>query len=98
MKKEFLPIILGSDENAYGNVRLICEKYSVNPLLLCRKLLIPTMYSKLFAVRLKSDDSKSRINVSTVNFLFSLSIILFMALVSSPASCNSDKERKCPPC
>lgn len=45
---DFLPIILGSDENAYGNVRLIHEAYKVKPLLLCTRLLIPTMNSKLF--------------------------------------------------
>ncbi|RAP77015.1 ATP-grasp domain-containing protein [Paenibacillus montanisoli] len=45
---DFLPIILGSDENAYGNVRLIHEAYQMKPLLLCTRLLIPTMNSKLF--------------------------------------------------
>lgn len=45
---EFLPIILGSDENAYGNVRLIHEAYQIKPLLLCTRLLIPTINSKLF--------------------------------------------------
>ncbi|MBP3963818.1 hypothetical protein [Paenibacillus lignilyticus] len=47
-RHDFLPIILGSDENAYGNVRLIHETYKVKPLLLCTRLLIPTMHSTLF--------------------------------------------------
>lgn len=46
--RNFLPIILGSDENAYGNVRLIHEAYGIKPLLLCSRLLIPTMHSDLF--------------------------------------------------
>lgn len=45
---DFVPIILGSDENAYGNVRLIHETYKIKPLLLCTRLLIPTMNSSLF--------------------------------------------------
>ncbi|WP_027088090.1 ATP-grasp domain-containing protein [Cohnella panacarvi] len=48
MPIDFVPIILGSDENAYGNVRLIYETYRIKPLLLCTRLLIPTMHSGLF--------------------------------------------------
>ena len=44
----FLPIILGSDENAYGTVRLFREAYGVRPLLLCTRRLVPTMDSDLF--------------------------------------------------
>lgn len=47
-EEDFLPIILGSDENAYGSVRLIHEAYQIKPLLLCSRLLMPTMHSKLF--------------------------------------------------
>ncbi len=47
----FLPIILGSDENAYGTVRLFQEAYGVRPLLLCTGRLLPTMDSNLFDIR-----------------------------------------------
>ncbi len=47
-RRDFLPIILGSDENAYGTVRLFREAYGVRPLLLCTHRLLPTMDSNLF--------------------------------------------------
>ncbi len=49
--KSFLPIILGSDENAYGNARLFCEAFSVRPLLICRTPLRPTAYSKILDIK-----------------------------------------------
>ena len=50
-KKDFLPIILGSDENAYGTARLFQEAYHVAPLLLCTQQLVPTRHSHLFTCR-----------------------------------------------
>ncbi len=47
-KKDFLPIILGSDENAYGTARLFSEAYGVRPLVLCTIPLSPTKSSRLF--------------------------------------------------
>ena len=49
--KDFLPIILGSDENAYGTARLFCEVYDVRPLLLCTIPLSPTRSSRLFDLK-----------------------------------------------
>ncbi len=47
-KKDFLPIILGSDENAYGTLRLFREAYpEVTPLMLCARQLTPTRGSRL---------------------------------------------------
>ena len=54
-KKDFLPIILGSDENAYGTARLFCEAYDVRPLVLCTIPLSPTRDSRLFDLEVIRD-------------------------------------------
>lgn len=46
-KKDFLPVILGSDENAYGNARLFYEAYGIKPLVLCKHKLPPTIGSRI---------------------------------------------------
>ena len=50
MKADFLPIILGSDENAYGTARLFVEAYGVKPLLLCMQRLTVSLHSRLFRI------------------------------------------------
>lgn len=65
-KKDFLPIVLGSDENAYGNVRLFWEKYRVRPLLVCQRLLIPTRYSRLFDCRMIEDFDREEVFVPSL--------------------------------
>ncbi len=45
---KFLPIVLGSDENAYGTARLFVEAFGIKPLLLCTRQLTPTTNSSLF--------------------------------------------------
>ena len=50
-KKDFLPIVLGSDENAYGTARLFHEAYGARALVLCTIPLSPTRDSRLFDLR-----------------------------------------------
>lgn len=50
-KTEFLPIILGSDENAYGCARLFYEEYGIRSLLLCSRALSPTVHSGILTER-----------------------------------------------
>ena len=54
-KQDFLPIILGSDENAYGTARLFCEAYRLRPLLLCTAALSPSRSSRMFDLKVIPD-------------------------------------------
>ena len=55
MKKDFFVIILGSDDNAYGDARLVYEKYSIKPLLLCSRALRATKHSSIFDIKVIPD-------------------------------------------
>lgn len=54
-KASFLPILLGSDENAYGCARIFYEKYGIKPLLLCARPLPPTAHSRILTLRVIKD-------------------------------------------
>ena len=56
-----MPIILGSDENAYGTARLFREAYGVTPLLLCTQQLVPTRHSHLFLCRIIPDFEREEV-------------------------------------
>ena len=60
---DFFPVILGSDENAYGNARLFCEVYGVRPLLLCEKQLTATRYSRILSVQMIKDFTREEVFV-----------------------------------
>ena len=57
----FLPIILGSDENAYGASRLFNEAYGIKPLLCCTRQLTPTTDSSLFTIKKIADFDKDEV-------------------------------------
>jgi len=50
-KEKFLPVILGSDENAYGIARAFHEKYNIIPVVLCKQILVASRYSKIIDIR-----------------------------------------------
>jgi D-aspartate ligase len=49
-KQPFLPVILGSDENAYGMARAFHERYNINSLVLCKQVLPASKYSKIMEI------------------------------------------------
>lgn len=65
-KKDFMTIILGSDENAYGNSRLIFEEYGVKSVLMCSRRLLPTYYSHISNIVETPNFDKSEIFVKTL--------------------------------
>lgn len=50
MKKEFLPILLGSDSNVYAISRAFYDEYKIKPLAVCARRLYDTKYSKILNV------------------------------------------------
>ena len=66
----FLPILLGSDENAYGCARLFYSEYNIKPLLLCARPLPPTSYSRILTRRvIKALDTEATFNGIMKEFL-----------------------------
>lgn len=66
MKKDFMTIILGSDENAYGNARLIFEEYKIKSVLMCSRRLIPSYYSKIIDIVITENFDKPEIFVDAL--------------------------------
>ncbi len=49
------PVILGSDENAYGCARIFYDEYGIKPLLLCSKELVFTSHSRILTRKIIKD-------------------------------------------
>ena len=60
MKKEFMPVLLGSDDNAYGLARVFHEKYGVKPIALATTILETCKNTKIidFMIDSKLHDGK----------------------------------------
>lgn len=46
-KVDFLPVILGSDDNAYGMARAFHEQYGITSIVVTKGHILPTMHSKI---------------------------------------------------
>lgn len=61
-------VILGSDENAYGMSRVIYKTYKEKPLVLCSRILYPTMFSKIVDIKvIENFDTESVCIKSLIN-------------------------------
>ena len=49
---EFLPVILGSDDNAYGMARSFHEEYGIKSIVITKGHLLPTAHSKIIEKRM----------------------------------------------
>ncbi len=86
MEKTFLPVILGSDENAYGTARLFHGEYGVKPLLVCTRQLIPTLYSSLFTLRRVEDFDRDGVFVPELKKILSEAKEKYGSVIVVPCS------------
>lgn len=49
MKKDFMAVILGSDDNVYGFARTFHKKYNIKPVALCGRILEPSKASNIIS-------------------------------------------------
>lgn len=59
-KVDFLPVILGSDDNAYGMARAFHEQYGITSIIVTKGHILPTMHSKIVEKKIydKLDEPK----------------------------------------
>ena len=65
-KQKFLPIIIGSDENAYGMARAFHEKYDIISTIICKQVYRATRYSKIVEIRLIDNLDEENIFIKNI--------------------------------
>lgn len=60
------PVILGSDENAYGFARIFFDEYGIKPLLLCSKELVFTSHSRILTRKIINSLDTPDVFIKTV--------------------------------
>ena len=86
IKKDFLPVILGSDENAYGMARAFHEKYNIIPSVLCKQVLVPSRYSKIMDITRTDDLDLEHIFIQTIGELAEDKLKEYQKLILIPCS------------
>ena len=86
MKEPFKFVVLGSDDNAYGISRSVYESYHMKPLLLCGRVLYPTMYSKILDIKVIKDFDKENHAIENILKVGSELLTQYEKLILVPCS------------
>lgn len=69
-KADFLPVILGSDDNAYGMARAFHEQYGIKSIVVTKGHILPTMHSKIVEKKIYEQLDKPEVFVKSMLDLY----------------------------
>ena len=85
-KQPFLPIILGSDENAYGIARAFHEKYNIVSKVLCKLVYVQCRYSKIIDITLIENFDEEDIFIENIKKIAGEKLKDYEKLILVPCS------------
>ncbi|HLR10420.1 MAG TPA: ATP-grasp domain-containing protein [Sporosarcina sp.] len=69
-KQDFLPVILGSDDNAYGMARAFHEQYNIKSIVVTKGHILPTMHSKIVEKKIYENVDEPKTFVKSMLHLY----------------------------
>ena len=85
-KREFLPIILGSDENAYGIARAFHEKYGIISTVCTKQVYPACRYSKIIDISLIENFDEEKICISNLVKIAEEKLLEYKKLILVPCA------------